>query len=342
MPTKKTTKVAIVGLGQIGSSIGLALKAKGGAERLVGFDHDRKVAKLAEARGAIDASARLKDTVRDAELVFLCLPLGEIRDILTTIGPWLKDAAVVVDTAPSKAPVIQWIRELVPAGRHYIGLVPAINPSKLAASEVGIEAAHSDLFKRSVMMVVAPPETAEAVEQLGMNIARLLGAKPMLTGLAESDGIMTAVHVLPQLAAAALVEASVAESGWIDARKMAGRPFTMLTGGLAYFDDAASVGTAALANPERAARALDVLIASLRGLRDDIAGGDGNRVGERLGNSFDARERWLNERGEAAWLAEGSEPVKLPGLEQQLVHMFFGGRIADKMNEPDDERKDGA
>jgi hypothetical protein len=147
----------------------------------------------------------------------------------------------------------------------------------------------------------------------------------MLSDLAEADGIMTAAHILPQLAAAALIEASVTEPGWAEARKIAGRPFAGVTGGMAYHDDPASLEAATLANGPRVIHALEVLMASLRGLRDDIERGDQNRVRERLVHSLEAREQWLDERGGAGWLTEGNEPVELPGLGELIKQMLVGG-----------------
>ena len=324
-----TTTIGIIGLGQIGASIGLALKARSGPERLMGHDRDGAVARTAERLGAVDASAGVKDVVRDADIVFLCLPLSEMRETLSLIGGALKDNAVVVDTAPIKSQLIQWVRDHLPEGRYHVGLVPAPNPSMLAGTDFGIRAAHAELFRRTIMMVVTVPGTPAAVEQLGMNIARLLGAKPMLTDLTESDGIMTTAHVLPQLAAAALIEACIGVGGWTEARKMAGRPFTSVTGGMAYYDDPKSIEAAALSNPERVAHGLDVMIASLRGLREDISKSDRNNINERLTHSYRAREQWLDEREGASWLSEGEEPVKFPGLGDQIAQMLLGGRIAE-------------
>jgi prephenate dehydrogenase len=162
-----------------------------------------------------------------------------------------------------------------------------------------------------------------------MNIARLLGAKPMLTDPVEADGIMTTAHVLPQLAASALIESALAPSGWREARKLAGLPFSTGTASAAKFDDPVSVKTAALANSARVVHGLDVLIAALQGLREAIESGDDTGVGERLLRSHKAREEWLDERLGAKWLLEGNEPVNLPGLGQQITQMLFGGRIAD-------------
>jgi prephenate dehydrogenase len=277
----------------------------------------------------VDASLSLRDVSKDADVVFLSLPLGELHDVLAELGPKLKPNAVLLDTAPVKADVIRWVRELVPAGRYHVGLVPAITPARIAGSEWGVAAAHQDLFKGTVMMVVTPPDTPAAVEQLGMNVARLLGAKPMLTDPAEADGIMISAHVLPQLSAGAVLEACTGESGWTEARKLAGRPFATVTGGMAYFDDPASIQAASLAASPRVVHSLDVLLAALQGLRDDIANGDGGRVEARLQNSHDIRERWLKEREQASWLSEGAEPVDVPGLGEQMAQMILGGRAAE-------------
>jgi prephenate dehydrogenase len=236
-----------------------------------------------------------------------------------------------MDTAPLKASTTKWMAELMPAGRYYVGLVPAVTMDALAAPETGLKAARPDLFKRTVMTIALPPGTPAEVEQLAVNLVKLIGAKPMLADLAESDGMMSITHVLPQLTAAALLEATVDQPGWADGRKLAGRPFVGVTGGMAYYDDPESVKAAALANPTAVVHALDVLMAALRGLRDDIANGDAESVGERLHSAFDARERWLDERSGAEWLTEGGTAQELPNVGEQVMQMFFGSRIADRM-----------
>jgi prephenate dehydrogenase len=327
-------KIAIIGLGQIGASFGLALRGRPGSPRVVGFDKERETRRSAEARGAVDSIESMADAVHDAEIVILCLPLGQIGEALKRIGPGLKGDAIVLETAPVKGPVLKWVRESLPAGRHYIGLVPSVNPSLLAAPEKGISGARADLFQRTVMIIAAPPNTPDAIQQVVMNVARLLGAKPLLADLTEADGIMTTAHVLPELAAAALVEASVDGPGWMETRQLAGRPFAQVTGGAAYFDDAASLEIAALANPTTVLHALDVLIASLQGMREDIQRGDKESVSERLAHSFGARERWLDERGGAEWLGEGGHPVEIPELGEQMMRALFGGKIVDRHKQP--------
>lgn len=333
------SKIAIIGLGQIGASMGLALKARAGAPKVVGFDSVAATRRAAEGLEAVDSTASLIETAKDAAILLLCLPLGEIRETLRHIAPVIENEAVLLDTAPSKRQVEKWFRESIPTGRYYVGLSPAVNPEVLAEHEGGIEGARPDLFRRTVMLVAAPPNTPAEVEQLALNLCKMLGAKPLLADLAEADGLMAAAHILPQLTSAALMEAAEAAEGWVETRKIAGQPFASVTGGAAYFDEAASLEQAALANPTTLVHALDVVVASLQGMRNEIEAGDNVSLGERLRHSFNARERWLDARGAADWLAEGGEPAELPELGEQIMRAMFGGRIVDR-NKPKKKARD--
>jgi prephenate dehydrogenase len=326
-----STQITIIGLGQIGASIGMALKDKKTSLHRVGYDKDQGVARDAETQGVVDQIKGLPEAIQEADIVLLCLPLGEMRTMLQKIGLRLKENAIVMDTAPLKSSMIEWTKATLPAGRFYIGLVPAVTMEAVSAPEMGFKAARPDLFKNTVMVVDAPPGTPYEVEQLAMNFARLLNAKPMLADFAESDGLMTTAHLLPQLTSAALVDATIDQPGWAEARKLAGRPYVEVTGGLAYYDDPASLKEAALANRPAIIHALDVLMASLKGMRDDIEKGDEEALKDRLGQAFDARERWLNERGAAEWLREGGDAQELPELGEQILQTLFGSRVIDRV-----------
>jgi len=328
-----TTQIAILGLGQIGASIGYALKEIKSSVHLVGHDKNAGIEKAALTLGVVDDVRKLPEAVRGADVVLLCLPLAEMRGTLKLIGPNLKANAVVMDTAPVKSGMIHWAREFIPQGRFHLGLVPSLNPETFASSETGLNAARPDLFKRTVMVVAAPPGTPLEVEQLAFDFAKLLGAKPMLANVAESDGWMASVHLLPQLTAAALLDATVYGPGWLDARKLAGRPFAGVTGGLAYYDDPASLKEAVLANRFSAVHALDVLMASLKGLRDDIEKGDEKSIAVRLDQAFASREGWLDERSAAEWLKEGGDAMELPDAGTQFRQILFGGSVFDRQKD---------
>jgi len=240
----------------------------------------------------------------------------------------------VMDTAPIKSGVTQWAREFIPTGRFYVGLVPGIHSNYIASLEFGLNAAMPDLFKKGIFAVDVPPNTPENIVNLALDFCRLLGAKPMLTDMLESDGLMTSVHVLPQLTAAALLNATIGQPGWLEARKLAGRPFAGVTSGMAYHDDAASLRDAVLANRTGTVHALDTLMAALKGLRDDIEQGDEEGVTTRLTEADKDREAWLDERGEAAWLKEGGDQEDMPDFRRLIGQTLFGSTVFERNVKP--------
>jgi prephenate dehydrogenase len=322
-------QITIIGLGQIGASIGMALKDNKNIKR-VGYDKDTSVAQAAQSLEVVDEIKGLPAAVKDAAIVMLCLPLSEIRETLRSIGPWLADNAIVMDMAPIKSGVTQWAREFIPTGRFYVGLVPGIHSNYIASLEFGLNAAMPDLFKKGIFAVDFPPNTPEEAVNRTFEFCRLLGAKPMLTDMLESDGLMTSVHVLPQLTAAALLNATIDQPGWQEARKLAGRPFAGVTSGMAYHDDAASLRDAVLANRTGTVHALDTLMAALKGLRDDIEQGDEEGVTMRLNEADKDREAWLDERGEANWLKEGGDQEEMPDFRRLIGQTLFGSTVFDR------------
>ncbi len=326
-----TVQITIIGLGQIGSSIGLALKAHGVNVQLVGHDKDAQTAKEAQKIGAVDdVKYNLPASVREAKIVILALPFAGIRETLEVIAPDLQEGTLVLDTAPSKAMVAAWAKELLPAGRFYIGLTPAINPEYLHGIEFGVKAAHADLFEKGLMVVDAPIGTPGNVFNLAMDLVALLGAMPLLMDTTEADGIFAAMHMLPQLAASALLDTTVDKPGWHEARKLAGRPYASVTSGLAYHDDIASLRDSVLENRQNVVRLLNSFITSLIELRDEIDENDREALAHRLENSLNGRIRWFDERLAAEWLNKDAQPVDAPSFGDRVNQMLFGSLITDR------------
>lgn len=318
-----SVQITIIGLGQVGSSIGLALAEQKSIKR-VGHDKDYQTARAAHKAGAVDeTNINLPSSVRNANVVLLCLPLSEIRETLEFIAPDLQEGTVIFDTAPAKATVAAWVNELVPQGRHYIGLTPAAGAGYLHGIDLGVESARVDLFKNGLFLVSAPHGTPGEAVKLATDLIDLLGAHALFTDTVEADGLLASTHVLPQLAAAALLDATVDQPGWLEARKVAARPYATVTAGLAYHDEAESLGEAALGNRENVLRVLDAYMSSLQKLREGIENGDNRSVVEFLEDAVKARDRWLQERFKADW--QNFEQGKADSsFGERLNHMFFG------------------
>src|ERR1043165_9746790 len=109
-----SVQITIVGLGQIGSSIGLALKAHEVNVHRVGHDKDLQAAKESQKAGAVDdVKYNLPASIRDAKIVILALPLAGMRETLKVIAPDLQEGTLVLDTAPAKTTVAGWAKELL-------------------------------------------------------------------------------------------------------------------------------------------------------------------------------------------------------------------------------------
>jgi len=317
-----TVQITIVGLGQLGASVGLALGTRRDDIHRVGHDISPEIAKKAQKQGAVDdVKHNLPAAVREANIVLLSLPVDEIRATLEVIAPDLPEGAVVMDTAPMQSVVAQWAQEILPDGRYYIGLVPAINPVYLHRIEIGVDAAQEDLFDGGVMVVGTLPGVPGEAVKVATDLINTLGAMPLFADMAETDGLMASTHIVPQLMAAALLNALVDQPGWMEARKLAGRPFAALTSALAYQDEVQSLGEAALLNGENVARVLDVVIGSLQGLRDDISEGNREDVSERLEMALEGRRRWLGERLQGEWSNEAGKPDlnQYPSFMERLI-----------------------
>ncbi|NJC97321.1 MAG: hypothetical protein C3F07_18005 [Anaerolineales bacterium] len=324
-------QITIIGLGQIGASIGLALKARGASLQIMGHDKDTRAAKAAQEAGAVDTyKYNLPDSVRDARIVVLALPFSEVRETLEVIAPDLQEGTLVLDTALSKGTVAAWANELIPQGRFYVGLFPAIHPDHLHGIEYGIQAARADLFEKGVMVVTAPYGTPENVFKLTTDFITLIGSLPLLMDTVEADGLLGKVQVLPQLAAAALLDATLDQPGWQEGKKLAGRPYATVTSGLAFHDDAVSLREVALENRENLVRLLNAYITSLLQLRDDIEAGDREALGVRLENSWNGRIRWFDERAEAEWLNKEAQKIDAPSFGDRVNQMLFGSAFVGR------------
>src|SRR5579864_5075237 len=115
-------RVAILGLGAVGGSIGLALRQAKAAQQVAGYDSDRGVADRARKLGAIDAAhSQVNEAVRGAELIVLAAPVAATRGLLQQVAGAASQGAVVTDVASTKAQVISWAEEFLPASIAFVG-----------------------------------------------------------------------------------------------------------------------------------------------------------------------------------------------------------------------------
>jgi prephenate dehydrogenase len=303
-------QISVIGLGQIGASIGLALKEHTDIVSRTGFDRNPEIARQAERLGAFDRiTTSLASAIRGADLVILSLPIDQIRETLQVVAMNMKAGSVVMDTGPVKETVTTWVNELLPQDRYYIGLTPVINPAYLHTPESGVEAARADLFNAGLMAIVTPPNTSSDAVNIAGDLTRILGASALFIDPLEIDSLMASTHLLPQLIAAALTNATTDQPSWREGRKVAGRAYAEATGPIAHLGDAHSLRTAVFLNRDNVLRQLDSVIAALNALRHNIEQENAEALEAQLTRARQNRERWINEREAADWSALENPPA---------------------------------
>lgn len=197
-------RIAILGTGLIGGSLGLAWMQRRPDVTVVG--HDRPaVLDRAEARGAIDAKAADPVTaVEDADLVVLATPLAASLRLLDTIADALQPGAFVTDVASVKQPVLDQARDVLPDGVAFVGGHPMAG-----AEHGGIDHADALLFENAAYVLCLPdgaaPDDLEGPLAPVVDAVEATGARPMLLDAETHDRVAAVVSHLPQLLAVALV-----------------------------------------------------------------------------------------------------------------------------------------
>lgn len=190
-------KVALIGLGLIGSSIARAIRAHGAALRIVATDASANVlARVRELRIADEATDDAASAVRDADLVILCVPVGVCGEVAHAIAPHLREGAILSDVGSVKAAVVAQVSPHVPARAHFIPAHP------IAGTEYsGPDAGFASLFQNR-WCILTPPEgtDAAAIERLSAFWSRL-GANVETMSAAHHDLVLAVTSHLPHLIA---------------------------------------------------------------------------------------------------------------------------------------------
>ena len=325
-------KIAIIGLGQIGASIGLALANHQDQVTTIGYDADGEVNRKAMKMGAVQKAGHdLKSSVKEAGIIILALPLDQIYETMQSIAQDVREEAVVIDTAPVKQAVAAWAIECLPPKWYYVGLTMALNPLLLDETGTGLDSARADLFQNGLAAITAPPGTTGEAIKMAASFVTLLGAQVYFADLAEVDGIMATIHTLPALAAAALAETVIGQPGWTDILKLAGRPFMAALRQLDG-EEALALAEAVLKNRVNSVRLLDEYISALQSLRDEIDKEEKISLQVRLKRVLNESAQWRRVRAEGGWQSGESPKLEIPTFndlwKQQLgLGKLLGRRI---------------
>ena len=217
---KRFKRVAIVGTGLIGGSLGMAIRRKRLASEVVGIS--RSPASVARARrsGAVDHASRSLDAIRGCDFLLLCLPVGEILRQAPRIARLVGRDCLVCDVGSTKGEITAALEKLFP---NFVGCHP------LAGSEKrGIAHADSRLFDGSLCVITRTRRTQRTALDKATGFWKKICGRVELMTPQEHDRVLALVSHLPHAVSYALANAvpqslfGFAAGGFRDTTRLAG------------------------------------------------------------------------------------------------------------------------
>ncbi|HEX8977271.1 MAG TPA: prephenate dehydrogenase/arogenate dehydrogenase family protein [Solirubrobacteraceae bacterium] len=260
-------RIAVIGVGLIGGSVGMAARARAGAT-VTGFD--RRPAALAEAtqRGALDrAAGSVAEALEDAQAAFVAVPVGSLPALITEVLHAAPSDCVVTDVGSTKRAVL---------ARHddprFVGGHPLAG-----AENAGVEHARADMFEGATWYLTPTSRTSGVLFERLHRLLHALGAQPAAIDAESHDRILATVSHLPHVLANLLVSQAARTLAAGDERLPATGP---------SFRDATRVAGAPsaiwtdiyLSNRDALVAELDRALAHLRGVRDALSAGDAKAI----------------------------------------------------------------
>ena len=258
------SRVAVLGIGLVGGSFGLAMRREFPETCVIGWDRP-EVLPRAVARGAvIDCASDTATAVRGADLIYVALPITAALDLLPAIAAQADPQALVTDTCSTKSLLCS------AAEKHFKGRAKFLGGHPIAGKECsGIEHAGPELFRGVRYALAGSPEDADPRVQKFAALVCALGAEPVWCDPETHDWAVGIVSHLPQLTAVALARivvdetdetglpASLAGPGLRDMLRLAGSPYGLWR-------------DICLTNAENLGRALDRLGQAVENLRTHL------------------------------------------------------------------------
>jgi prephenate dehydrogenase len=284
----KIRKLVVIGVGLIGGSFSLALKKARLVRHVVGVGRTRKNLQEALRLGVIDEAVREPAlAVRDADVVLIGTPVGQMPEVMAAIAPALQPTTVITDGGSTKQDVIGYARRFLP--QHFDRFVPS---HPIAGTEKsGASAAFADLYQDRNVILLPQHETRPAALRLVRSLWEACGARIVRLDAKTHDEIFAAVSHLPHVVAFALVS------------MLAQRPnaSTLLGFSGAGLRDTVRIAGSSpemwrdicIANREALADLLDDYMEELEVARGAIEAGDAAALTQMFQRARAARARWL-------------------------------------------------
>ena len=315
-------QVTIIGMGLIGTSIGLGLKeAQLDHIQIVGTDMDSSASGRAKRKGAIDkVSKNLVSSIDGSGLVIIATPVMAIKEVMKLIGPHLSENCIVTDTGSTKGVVLEWAAEYLPKHVSYVGGHP------MAGKEMsGPDVAEATLFEEAIYCIIPSPDASGDSVKTIVSLVETLGAIPFFLDAKEHDSFAAAASHLPFILSTILVNVTNGSESWDEIAGLTSsgyRDISRLASG-----DPEMSRDIFITNSEEIVYWIDESIKGLYELRNNIKEGNSDNIIAVFIKAWEARARWL------AGVPKRKDTLKstaVPSLADSATTFLMGDRFAER------------
>ncbi|MBI4831994.1 MAG: prephenate dehydrogenase/arogenate dehydrogenase family protein [Candidatus Lindowbacteria bacterium] len=194
-------RTAIIGVGLLGGSVGLSLKARGICGKVIGVSRSRTSIEIGLRIGAIDEAAdEAAEAARDANLVVVSTPVGSVAGVIAEIESSIDDECIITDVGSAKRSIVYEVEKLHRAGSRFVGSHP------LAGSEKkGVQHASAKLFEKALVFVTPTSSTDPDAANKIREMWEQFGGKVIDLDPEVHDRVVARTSHLPHIVAALLM-----------------------------------------------------------------------------------------------------------------------------------------
>lgn len=282
-------RLAIIGVGLIGGSLARALRAAGEVGEVVGCGRGKENLERAVELGVIDSYTHdVGEAVAGADMIFLAVPLGAMRDTFAAMKGRIMDGAVITDGGSAKGSVVDDCRAVF--GADLSAFVPG---HPIAGTEnSGVESSYAELYRNRRVILTPSENTSDAALQRVRAMWEACGSAVTIMSIQHHDEVLAATSHLPHMLAFALVDslARMKENDDI---------FRYAAGGFRDFTRIASSSPVmwrdiCIANRQALSSIMKSYSKDMADLADTISQGDGERLLQIFERAKRSRDRYID------------------------------------------------
>lgn len=316
-------QITIIGMDQVGTSIGLALGEY--KEKIFRVGHDRSTEKLKSAQklGAVDKiENNLPNSIAQADLILLCEPLTEKLNTLDILAPELNSGKYVFDLGWNKQAINSKILQVAPNIQHALNMLLTVNPKYLVEDLGGSNEPQADFFQHGMMVISTSKFTSSEAVDLANTLAGMLKTGMMFCDPVELDGLATGTQQLPAILGASFVHVTQNQPGWREARKFTDRGYFATSLPVDLSEENGSTGKVFLENKENLTRWIDAEILELQNVKEMLAASDEEAMTAWWNQATRNRGTVLNQRMDGNWEASEKPATEIPSFSERMGNLI--------------------